>query len=128
VGSSCASWGDCATGLTCALQGPTTGVCGTRVGVGEDCMRAGCDGAEGYCDSTTWLCTRWVPLGADCTNAECVRYGACDSGTLKCVPKSGPGGPCSENKDCVGGALTCGTDGACALPPAALASLCVAPP
>lgn len=120
-GAYCALGGDgCASGLTCIASSPVAGTCGDFAGEGQECSHRPCDALDDVCDSTS-TCTRRLPIGADCTNevSSCARYATCGP-TGTCVAKSGPGAPCSENKDCLG-SLTCGMDGACALPPAGFA-------
>jgi hypothetical protein len=100
------------------------GLCGAPPGEGEPCHRDGnpsCSRSDDWCDPTTLVCTRRLPLGAPCVmgtiDGPCGLFAVCNEGT--CAGPPGEGEPCFTAPEALfkcGGGLIC-KDAICVINP-----------
>jgi hypothetical protein len=122
-GTACDDFDACKAPLICSIGFTGTGTCYKPAASGATCDSNAflpCASSTDYCDATDMKCkTRGKP-GDDCdanSDQSCVEYAACVD--AKCVARPAAGGACTgdaSDSNCLG-ALVCGTDGKCALPP-----------
>jgi hypothetical protein len=111
----------CADNLVCAVTpaSPTATVCALPVSMGGACADSAVCPEDGYCDSTTHVCTKLPGVGASCAGkatyfCDPTQTGSlCDATTSTCLPVtvSPIGGACGmlagSSANCSYGSATC---------------------